>query len=1707
MDAFAVHRRLIEDYRSFTEGFVDIRDERIRAAVRTRSNAGSQWPDPWLSLNPSFAPGGTVDDLVAEGLLHPLAADIFRLGKGDETPTPLAFHRHQRDAIEAARTGRSYALTTGTGSGKSLAYIVPIVDHVLRQGTRGGVRAIVVYPMNALANSQREELAKFLTEGFGDGNEPVTYARYTGQESEDERAAILADPPDILLTNYVMLDLVLTRPRERQRLLGAAQGLRFLVLDELHTYRGRQGADVSMLVRRVREATGAGAGLQCIGTSATMSTADTVAEQRAEVAQVASRIFGAQVAPEHVITETLVRATTDRAPSTQALRQAVRSRGEAESVDPSLQAGYDALRTDPLASWIEDVFGLTTEPGTGTLIRSTPTTIEKAGALLAALTGTGPARARSAIRQTLLAGSRTKGPTNRQLFAFRLHQFISKGASVYVTAEPEDRREIRDEYQVVVPDPERRLYPLAFCRECGQEYLMARYDERQGAFVVRTSLQINDGGAGYLFVDSSDPWPADPLDRLPASWLEETPSGTKVIQSRRKRVPLAVVVGPQGEKLSESDAEPRDLRAAWIPGALLFCLRCGVTYNQPRTSELTKVAALDQEGRSSALTVLSTSIVRSLDAVPDLPKEVRKLLTFVDNRQDASLQAGHVNDFTLVGQLRAAIYAASLASGEQGLDPLEFATSLPPVLGLAPAAFAQQPGAFDLDPARRALRQVIAYRALLDLRRGWRVTLPDLEQTGLILVRYPTAQRFTEAEDRWQDAHPLLRAASPELRYEIVRVLFDEMRRTLAIDTDLFTAEHVDRLKTLSREHLTGVWAVEDNEQVPYTGLLTLGSQPRGTARNVLTANSRTAYGRWLSREFPGHGKLSTDDVNDVLASLVPLLAENAFLTPAREGQVDGYRLKAHQIRLFPGAGEHGAPDPVRRTLANETAPRVVPFFRDLYRDAGKQLSGLVAREHTAQVPAAEREKREHAFRSGDLKLLYCSPTMELGVDIASLNAVAMRNVPPTPANYAQRSGRAGRSGQPALVVTYCASGNAHDSYYFARSDQMVSGRVLPPRLDLANEDLIRSHVHAIWLASTSVALGSSMAAVLDLSQAECPVRPGIVAEFADPGLAERAGSAARAVLDPMAEELAEAPWWTPDWVDEVMRDAPAAFAAACLRWRQLYRTALTEAEAAQALTRDAALAKKERQSAEARSRDALRQRDLLLNDSDGQGGGDFYPYRYFASEGFLPGYSFPRLPLAAYVPGQKAAGATWLQRPRFLALREFGPQALVYHEGARYQVYRVNLPRTDAVDEAAGATLALTEARLCESCGYHHDRAAGVDVCEMCGVELAEALRNLLPMTTVVTRRRDRISADEEERQRAGFELTTSYRFLPHGTSPGYLDATATRAGRTLLDLRFGDAAEIRVTNLGPRKRAEGSAKGFWLDTTKGSWLSDQKASELESDDETPAADSVNRKARVIPFVIDRRNLAVARWPERLSEHQSTTLRYALERGIEAVFQLEDSELTSEALPDPDDRGRFLLVEAAEGGAGVLRRLHSEPDALARVAAEALRIMHVDPVSGIADDAACVRGCYRCLLTYGNQTHHEQIDRRVAVPLLLDLAQAVTTPTQDDDRGDSSTAASDAVDTPAVPLPQHPRAASLLEHLAAAGLRSPSRTDTSVEGVQVDLAFDAQRAVVVVTSATNARDDADLLAFSGWQVIQLDDATDLDQLVARHPSVFGRAS
>lgn len=198
MNVFQLRGRLIDEYSDYVRSFVPIRDERNREHVDTAPEAGLLWPPSRIQLNPTFASGGSVDDLVAEGLLHPRCAEIFRAGKSPDDPAgrPLRLHRHQVEAIRAARAGANYVLTTGTGSGKSLTYIVPVVDRVLREGPGQGIRAIVVYPMNALANSPMGELEKFLGTEAPAALRPLHRSGVAGRARGRDEASGRAVPHD-----------------------------------------------------------------------------------------------------------------------------------------------------------------------------------------------------------------------------------------------------------------------------------------------------------------------------------------------------------------------------------------------------------------------------------------------------------------------------------------------------------------------------------------------------------------------------------------------------------------------------------------------------------------------------------------------------------------------------------------------------------------------------------------------------------------------------------------------------------------------------------------------------------------------------------------------------------------------------------------------------------------------------------------------------------------------------------------------------------------------------------------------------------------------------------------------------------------------------------------------------------------------------------------------------------------------------------------------------------------------------------------------------------------------------------------------------------------------------------------------------------------------------------------------------------------------
>lgn len=1610
MDIFDIHEQVIDQYQQYARSFLAIADDDIRAFIeREIFDDRALWPDALVQLNPAYERTTSVEAMTQAGLLSSGCADIFRNDKGES----LRLYRHQEEAIRRGIGGEHFVVTSGTGSGKSMTYFVPIFDSVLRGNpSQSKVWAVVVYPMNALVNSQEEAL-KTLAESYENrlGRKmPVRFAKYTGQESDAQKLALQQNPPHILLTNYVMLELMLVRPRERHFVDRASSALRFLVMDELHTYRGRQGADVAMLIRRLRERSG-NPHLTCIGTSATMVSVGEESRRREVVAGFASRFFGVAVKTENVVEETLKPVlASDVSPSAAQLQQAL--------LGPLPVVGdWEAFARNPLSLWVEHTFGLF-QDSSGVYRRQKPRSLAEGAQLLAGQTGIEAATCEQRLQELLLLGAELRLPDGSAPFAYKLHQFISQGRAVYATLEAPDSRQLTLEGQFYAPGGgDKLLFPLQFCRVCGQEYygVQWRREEHRLSPLLDNAQDIDeqDSGIGYIMIDGEGRWQDDPA-ALPEHWFEPSRPG-KLKKEYAEHRPVKLHIRASGEV---GDYEAGDTVAGWFQRKpFMLCLSCGEAYTRRDAKDFRKLSALSSEGRSTATTLLTLASISAMRGT-DLDPEAQKVLSFTDNRQDASLQAGHFNDFVQVAMLRAALYQALQTDGELRFDSV--AARVVQALGLGVDDYARSsdgeaptPESAQAEHARRAFVETTEYRLYEDLRRGWRVVQPNLEQCGLLRIDYAGLDDLAARGSAWS-AIPLMAGLAAEERRELLRTVLDEMRRQSTIDVGcLKRGPTQDELKRRAVEYLNEEWAFGESEQLRYASYFVLPGEERG--RGDFSLSARSVLGRWIKDRFkPILGRaLDTGEYDALIAAIATVLVREQLLIRGSEGsgagQQGGLRLRASALLWRAG---NGAPvvNPLRRYRGrgdayNRVEQEANTFFREFYMKAGPLLAGMSGGAHTAQVKQELRERREKLFRAGRLPALFCSPTMELGVDIRDLNTVHLRNVPPTPANYAQRSGRAGRAGQPALILAYCAAGSGHDQYFFRRRNKMVAGEVTAPRLDLGNEDLVRAHVHAIWLAYTALSFTANQGSIVGVVDAEIPELPLVreIKEQADLAPQPRAACLAecRRVLAACGPDVQDADWYSDAWLQSQLDSAANRFDHAFDRWRLLYAAAQTQMDEAyqqqrRGFTRAGRDSAEAAKQAERSMREAQRQLELLTCRNVRVDESDFSAYRYLASEGFLPGYSFPALPVRAFVSSRNEG--EFIARPRFLAVNEFGPDNVIYHEGAKYQVNRVWLPPQDPEKR-------FLRAKLCQQCGYLHEGdAANDERCHNCDAELLSAglyLANLLEMPTVGTQRRDRITSDEEERMRMGFDTHTNYRFAQgaDGQPRRRLATTHDGEGQSLLELVYAPAATLWRINHGWRRSQDG---GYRLEMRSGRWLSQNDAASKHhgGNGQTGAPPDVRSQVRL--FVRDTAN-ALLIYPgaglgEIVRENAAflPSLQFALGRGVQELFEVEASELASERIGEGARQG-ILFWEGAEGGLGVLRRLVQEPAVVAAVARKALDVLHFDADSG--DDlrpardpeTGCGRACYECLMSYYNQRDHYLLDRHAVRDALMALAGAET--------------------------------------------------------------------------------------------------------------------
>lgn len=1558
LDVFDLHRKIVADYQLFVESFVNIKDDTIRSKVEEEMAEGKFWPEPLLQFNPAFEPGSSIQDLCRVGTLHRDIEKIF---------TGFSLFRHQVEAITLGSQNKDFVVTSGTGSGKSLTFLGTIFNHLLNNGTGKGIQAVIVYPMNALINSQYEEIDKFRN-NFKEvsGEEfPITFGQYTGQEKEEERVKIRENPPDIILTNYMMLELILTRSKEHQIVNSIYNNLEFLVFDELHTYRGRQGSDVAMLIRRVRAKSVKE--ITCIGTSATMVSGGTISEQKKKVAEVASKFFGTAFTESQVVNEYLVPCfkLSQHIPTQKDLQDgltaAINSNGPEND-----------LLKHPLSIWLENSIAL--EKNDSIYLRRPPMKLSE---IVHRLSEQSDLPEELCSKQLIvflqwLANVNhflASNEARRSYLPFKIHQFISQTGSVYVSLHNGEERIITLDpaHHLGSGDNKVILYPLVFSRMSGHEFLCVTKDEDDLVLKPREfseSAEIDsDEVTGYLIV-GDDVWdPNRELDELPDAWLQITKSGDcQPIKKYRDRFPQKIYFDTKG---NYSDRPIYKQEGWFMAEKLLFDPTSGAQYHA-QTSERTKLTRLGSEARSTSTTVLSHAILNKL-ADAGIVERDQKLLSFTDNRQDAALQSGHFNDTLRVLHLRSAIYHALKKHKE--LDFANLDQAIFDALGLPLADYAiQAETSFPtvLKEIETALKNYLMYRAIYDLRRGWRVVLPNLEQCALLEIDYKNLRDNCGAREAWQSI-PLLSNLSTDERVEIVYQTLDYFRKLYAIHSNEYLSQSsIDEKRKKIREKLREPWTFDENENIPAPAKIGFEALSKRSKMGAYfkSAGPNSALGKFFKAKAQKHSlSLRKKDAYLQFASAYfDLLEQAGWLQSSLAHNKENEEIKLFQLRIDTilwklGDGENIKQDEVTVRSYKKIVQRPNKFYQQMYRSDFAERKKLIGREHTGQLSSDERIDREGKFRSGEYSALFCSPTMELGIDIANLNVVHMRNVPPNSANYAQRSGRAGRSGHAALVFTNCSAFSPHDRHYFHHSVEMVSGIVTPSRIDLQNQELLASHLNAICLSYVRLTeLNQSLMDLVDNDDPNLPLKE-VVREtlILNDSAKKEIKKVFKKTVQDISPRLDLPVWADPEWVDRTISSLAESFDQALNRWRRLYRAMKKQIVEANRVIESGLYVGTSDEVREAKRNVAqgIRQGDLLINHITRGSLSEFYPYRYLASEGFLPGYNFTRLPMRAFIPmGDSGA---YVSRPRFIALREFGPKNVIYHNGAKYQIIQILAPEAD---------LKLQKAKVSSNSGYiMMGDEYNASVCPFTHVPLSEPgsteiYIDLMEMAETKTREMERISCEEEERLSKGFDIKT-YFSMPSGGAGAVKKAIVKNDSEAFLNIRFLPAALLVQIN---RKWRTSQADGFLMGLTSGWWKNESQDVVTDSSEEVKRVQLFTSDTADSLYIEPIKSLA-------LDHDGVVSLQFALKRAIENIFQVESKEIGVELMGDESEPNIFIY-EASEGSLGVLSQFIEDKGRFTEVINEAIAICRFDD-PGYKDDAS-----YDDLLSYYNQRYHDKISR-----------------------------------------------------------------------------------------------------------------------------------
>ena len=1607
MNPFKVFKEVKQQYKAYIQTFQVFKNKEIEKYVHRQMDQGKLlWQEPIIQISKRFKAGKSIPQLINEGILHPAANEVFNLTDSKTGEKFLIHpHLHQEQAIEiVSHKKENLVVTTGTGSGKSLCFEIPIVNHCLKAKEEGkeGIKAIIVYPMNALANSQYQELASKLagsglTIGLYTGDTDIApdgalerYKEIFGDDAEPNDSEIISrtemknNPPDILLTNYVQLELLLTRLEDKPLFKNDfKENLRFLVLDELHTYSGKQGADVAFLVRRLKQRTKTIGKLLCIGTSATMISDNTDENSSKAIADFASKMFGEEFKPENVVIETEDKALEfignkisdtfsiqdsdietldhDNPETAKSVYKALMDEDFTDSTNLELgEALKDSLLLGFLEKELKEVKSLGELAASYQNKTRNSFTLEQCKAELMAALFLG------------ICGTQ-KTDTGKEVPRFipKIHAFYNQGGELRGCLVPACGY-LSHTGETTCPKCEQEgretktLYPLHFCRVCGQEYYGLMKDDSSGKTVPWTFMDYEtEGDTGYY-----SPELTCKEEDLPDNWF--TPKKRERAKRHASKFPTNGVLDTENNAFTKY-YEGENLTGVFIPAPLPICLSCG-TEHGGNTSEYGKMFLLNSVGRATGTDVITAASINAS------PINEKKLIGFSDNRQDTAFQAGHLNHW--YSQI---YFRRILNKVLQGLNTEIFVKDLPAKLFphlVNESKFAPRMRRL----VRENLETYLETYLYIEIRGTKKFTSVNLEDVGLLSVEYDALDE--SVKDGITNDYPVLSSLDPQLQYDLIKGLFEIFRREVAVGhPNLIEKANLRTVNAFIEEHIPDQRVFEAVEETRVS-IYTNASQEHFRKSNFTHHGLNGSYTikNWIRKCVP---YIESETINTCIDEIIAFGIANMYIQKQKFHGSDYFFLDPNAIMVKPlkNGFEKECPQchsqynwlTVDACLKNSCKKGLVKaeirkdFYYLQYTHSTEGNEMIIADDHSAQVSGQERKIKENKFKKtpSEIQVLFATPTMELGIDIGTLSSVYMRNMPPNPSNYAQRAGRAGRSGQGSIIQTFCGSGpgrGAHDQYFYNHPTEIVAGKIAVPRFNLDNESLFLSHINALILQTIDIKFPHASKDIIDFADDNLEMFNSRVDEFAN-AVSNNKKQILLNIDDAFKNEIKEANTIEEKVIEGQVDNFTFNLNEALDLLREDYKESRSEIKH---------LTKKIQEEGKAHDFTLTSRREALekRNEDLREGKGDFYMYRYLSQVGFLPNYAFPtKIKSVKFLYNREEKE---LVRDQVIALREFSPYNTLYYSGQKFVVERVT-------KESDINT--LYKLIICDHCEHIEEIIDGKQRpanCKSCGNVYSHPLYvTAIQFPRMQAQRRMRITAEEEERSKGGYKIISSYNKCKNAQAKKLISDN-----KPLARLTFERTAKFRHINLGAQRDYREGNIGFNLDLVNRDWVSkNQGKLEQHIENRRIASSEVTRN---LALITDSKNdvitIEVEKFIRENTEEFGLTLLNVLLQSICNILNLDESEIRGFYQPIRNQNGRLVIFETSEGGTGTLSSIVQSESLIRKIALKALDILHFN-VDGTDKPDACAHACYNCICNFYNQRYHQEFDRHLAKDFLIELS------------------------------------------------------------------------------------------------------------------------